>query len=107
MPKTKPQPADFIMPLNMNGLEGRMLVLPPKNKKLKREILFIYGQHSTLERWWGLAETLSAVGRLTMPDLPGMGGMDSLYKIGRPANLDNLADYLASFIKLRFNRKTI
>jgi pimeloyl-ACP methyl ester carboxylesterase len=40
-----------------------------------------------------------------MPDLPGFGAMDSFYKIGRAATLDNYADYMASFIKLRYKRK--
>lgn len=39
---------------------------------------------------------------VTMPDLPGFGGMDSLYKIGKQATLDNIADYLADFIKQRY-----
>lgn len=39
---------------------------------------------------------------VTMPDLPGFGGMESLYKIGKPATLDNLADYLADFMRGRY-----
>lgn len=107
MPKTEPQPADYIVPLNMNGLEGRMLRLPAKSKSAHREILFIYGQHSSLERWWGLVQHLNKFGAVTMPDLPGFGGMNSLYKIGQPPTIDNLADYLASFIKLRYKHKKV
>jgi pimeloyl-ACP methyl ester carboxylesterase len=40
-----------------------------------------------------------------MPDLPGFGAMDSFYKIGKPASLDNLADYLAAFIQLRYGKR--
>lgn len=99
-------PADFIVPLNMNGLQGRMLRMPtPANKT--REILFIYGHHSSIERWWGLAKVLNRYGGLTIPDLPGFGGMDSYYKIGKKPTLDNLADYLASFIKLRYKRRKL
>jgi pimeloyl-ACP methyl ester carboxylesterase len=99
-------PADFIMPLNMNGLEGRMLHLPgPKNAK--REVLFVYGHHSNLERWWGIAKFISHYASVTMPDLPGFGGMDSFYKIGKEASIDNYADYLAAFIKLRYKRKKV
>jgi pimeloyl-ACP methyl ester carboxylesterase len=106
--KSEPKsPADFIVPLNINGLEGRMLRLPPKAKKQKREILFVYGQHSSLERWWGLAEEFNKFGAVTMPDLPGFGGMTSLYKIGQDATIDNLAAYLAAFIKLKFRRKKV
>ncbi len=50
-------PADYIVPLNINGMEGRMLHIPaPHGKKL--EILFVYGHHSSLERWWGLMQVL-------------------------------------------------
>jgi pimeloyl-ACP methyl ester carboxylesterase len=107
MAKGPRKPEDFIVPLNINGLEGRMLRLPAKTKTQKREILFIYGQHSSLERWWGLAEELNKFGALTMPDMPGFGGMTSLYKIGQEASIDNLAAYLAAFIKLKFRRKKV
>lgn len=99
-------PADYIIPLNMNSLHGRMMRLPaPKSKP--KEILFIYGHHSSLERWWGLAQVLNRYGNVTIPDMPGFGGMDSFYKLGRRPTIDNLADYLASFIKLRYKRKRI
>ncbi len=107
MPRKAPkQPADFIEPLYMNGLQGRMMHVPaPKNKK--HEILFVYGHHSSLERWWGVIEDLNQYGAVTMPDLPGFGGMESFYKIGRVPTIDNMADYLASFIKLRYKRKKV
>lgn len=97
-------PAKYIIPLNMNGLEGRMLHMPSK-KKDKHELLFIYGHHSSLERWWGLIQVLHEFGTVTMPDLPGFGGMDSFYKIGKEPSIDNLADYLASFIKMQYRHK--
>lgn len=97
-------PADYILPLHMNGLSGRMLrMVPPKNSKL--EILFIYGHHASLERYFGVAELMNKYGGMTVPDLPGFGGMDSFYKIGEKPTLDNYADYLASFIKLRYKNK--
>lgn len=101
-----PSPADFIVPLNINGLQGRMLRMPaPKGKK--REMLFVYGHHSSIERWWGLIQDLNQYGAVTVPDLPGFGGMESLYKIGRKPDIDTLADYLATFIKLRYKRKRV
>lgn len=104
MAKTEKNIVDYIAPLNMNGLRGRMLYMPaPKNKK--REILFVYGHHSSLERWWGLIQNLNRYGAVTMPDLPGFGGMDSFYKIGQRATIDNLADYLAAFVKMRYKRR--
>lgn len=106
MPKVSDNPADYIKPLNMNGLEGRILHIPDYNKK-NREVLFVYGQHSSLERWWGLVQEFSNFGAVTMADLPGFGGMTSLYKINQTAEIDNLADYLAAFIKLRYKRKKV
>ncbi|GAC1386899.1 MAG: hypothetical protein NVSMB37_2580 [Candidatus Saccharimonadales bacterium] len=99
-------PKDYIMTINMDGLSGRMLHLPaPKNKK--RQILFVYGHHSSLERWWGVVQDLNQYGAVTMPDLPGFGGMDSFYKHGDQPTIDNLADYLAAFIKLRYRRQRL
>lgn len=98
--------ADHVVPLNINRLEGRMLVLPaPKNRK--REILLLYGSHSSLERMFTLAEELNIYGRVTMPDWPGFGGMDPFFKVGKKPTFDNMADYLAAFIKLRYKRKRL
>lgn len=106
MPKRQPSPADYIVPLDMNGLSGRMLYMPgPKDKKA--EILFIYGQHSSIERWWGLLQYANRYGAVTALDLPGFGGMQSFYKIGEKPTLDNFADYLAAFIKMRYKRKRV
>lgn len=99
-------PADYIVPINMNGLRGRMLKIPgPKRKK--REILLIYGHHSSLERVFGLADALSDYGTVILPDLPGFGGMDSYYNIGEKPSLDNLADYLAAFVKLKYRGRRL
>ncbi len=97
-------PADYILPLYVNGLSGRMLRMPPSKRK-KREILFIYGHHTSLERIFGVAEFLNKYGGVTVPDLPGFGGMEPFYKIGEKPTLDNMADYLASFVKLRYRGK--
>lgn len=103
-PKRRENPADYILPLYMNGLAGRMLRMsPPKNKK--REILFIYGHHASLERYFGVAELINKYGGVTIPDLPGFGGMEPFYKIGEKPDIDSYADYLAAFIKLRFRNK--
>jgi pimeloyl-ACP methyl ester carboxylesterase len=99
-------PADYIQPLSINGLEGRMLRVPAPAKK-NREILLVYGHHAKLERWWGLVENLHEYGAVTMPDLPGFGGMDSFYRIRRRPDIDAYADYLAAFVKLRYRRKRV
>ena len=96
-----------IQPLNMNGLRGRVLRLPSESKKYDREILLVYGHHSSLERMYGFAEALSTRGNVTMPDLPGFGGMDSFYTIGMKPTLDTMADYLATFVKLKYRRKKV
>src|SRR5438876_991720 len=98
--------ADFIVPLDMNGLSGRMLHMPaPKGKS--GEALFVYGQHSSLERWWGLMQYMNRYAGVTAPDLPGIGGMESFYKIGKKPTVDNFADYLAAFVKLRYKNKKV
>jgi len=106
MVKKNETAADYIQPLYINGMNGRMLSLPaPKNTK--REILVLYGHHALLERWWGLVQNFNMYGAVTMPDLPGFGGMDSFFTIGQKATLDNYADYLAAFIKMRYKRKRV
>ncbi len=78
MVKRNAKPADYIHSLDMNGLSGRMVYLPPlKNKKT--EILFVYGQHSSLERWGGLLRYANRFGAVTAPGLPGFGGMGGFY----------------------------
>lgn len=104
----KDNPAAYIEPLHINGMNGRMLHLPARSKKTARyETLMVYGHHSTLERWWGLAQNLNDFGAVVMPDLPGFGGMDSFYRIGRRATLDDYADYMAAFIKMRYRRRRV
>ncbi len=98
--------AKFVTPLNMNGLRGRMLHLPPP-KGSSKQILLVYGHHASLERFSPIAFDLNKYGAVTMPDLPGFGGMDSFYTIGKKPTLDNMADYLSSFIKLRYKDKPI
>lgn len=89
----------------INRLKGRMLRLPAENKSEKRELLLLYGHHASLERMDGIAQNLSQYANITLPDLPGIGGMDSFYKINKKPTIENYADYLASFIKLKYKRK--
>jgi pimeloyl-ACP methyl ester carboxylesterase len=103
MAKTAPRAADYILPLYMSGLSGRMIKLPPPKGK-RREILLISGQHTSLERIAGMAEYLNRFGGVTSPDLPGFGGMQPLYKIDESPDLDTMAAYLAAFIKFRYRR---
>jgi pimeloyl-ACP methyl ester carboxylesterase len=98
-----PVAADFISPLIVNGLHGRVMSQPASDPRQHRQILFVYGQHSSIERWWGMIQYLSNFGTVTVPDLPGFGGMDGLYKIGRQPTFDELADYLADFIRQQYD----
>jgi pimeloyl-ACP methyl ester carboxylesterase len=82
-----------------------MMIVEPKNPDKKREILLLYGHHASLERMNGIANNLSQYGRVTLPDLPGFGGMKSFYSIGKKPTVDNYADYLAALIKLKYKRK--
>ncbi len=108
MPKiNQKSPSEYIAPLRMNRLRGRMLRVPASNVKKRREILMVYGHHSSLERMFGFVEDLSRYGNITMPDLPGFGGMESFYKIRREPTIDAYADYLASFVKLRYKRRRL
>ncbi len=104
--KTSKNIDDYIEPLYMNGLHGRMLRIPAPPRK-KKEILLVYGHHASLERLFGLAQDLNRYGAITMPDLPGFGGMEPFYKLGEKPTLDNLADYLAAFVKLRYKHRRV
>lgn len=96
----------YISDMHIQGLKGRVLHMPgPKNSN--SEVLFIYGHHSSIERWWGIAELVAQQTAVTMPDQPGFGGMESLYKVGKPASLDNLADWLAAFVKQRYGERNV
>lgn len=97
-----------MQPLEINGLKGRMLRIPASKKsKANREILMLYGHHASLERVYGIAEDMSQYGNVTIPDYPGFGGMDSFYAIGMKPTLDNFADYLATFVKMRYRGKKV
>jgi pimeloyl-ACP methyl ester carboxylesterase len=101
----KKKAEQYITPLRMNKLHGRMMRLPPKSKN--KEILLVYGHHASLERVYGFADYLNRYGAVTVPDLPGFGGMESYYKLGRQPTIEALADYLASFIKMQYKRRRI
>jgi pimeloyl-ACP methyl ester carboxylesterase len=98
--------AGKIQPLVINGLHGRVLRLPANNNKYAgKDILMLYGLHSSIERMIGIVENVADYGNVTMPDLPGFGGMDSFYSIGQVASIDAMADYLATFVKLHYKGK--
>lgn len=100
------KPKKYISGLHVNGMDGRILRMPSPAGR-KRRIFLVYGHHSSLERLYGLAEVLNEYGSVTMPDLPGFGGMDSFYKINEKPTIDNYSDYLASLIKLYYKRQRV
>jgi pimeloyl-ACP methyl ester carboxylesterase len=97
---------DNITPLFMNGLEGRMLRMPG-TKSGGREILLVYGAGMNIESTLPLVEELRTFGVVTVPDLPGLGGMTSFFKVGEKPTVDNFAAYLAAFIKLRYKHRRV
>lgn len=98
-------PEKYIYSFNMNGLNGRYVKIP--HTKRRRNILLVYGSHTSLEKMYGLTRAFSRFGTVTIPDLPGFGGMDSLYRINDEPSIDALADYLASFVKLHYKKKRL
>lgn len=103
----KTEKASFqVRSLDMNGMGGRMVVLPA-TADTTSEIFFVYDRCSSLEQWSALLEYLRRFGTVTAPDLPGFGGMASFYTINVRPNINNYADYLAAFFKLRFRRKQV
>ncbi len=99
-------PTSMVKPLSINGLNGRVLRRRSiKQKHASREILAIYGHHSSLERMYAIVENLAEYGNVTLPDIPGFGGMDAFYVIHKTPTLDNYADYLATFIKLKYKKR--
>lgn len=91
-------PDNEVFPLEVGGLHGRQLKLAAREGQ-DRDILLVYGVHSSMERMYTTAKFHSRYGRVWMPDLPGFGGMDSFYKIGRVADIDDYADYLYTYIR--------
>ena len=93
----------YIEQIEIRSLRGRAMRMPATvSGKNSQEILLLYGQHANLERMTGIAEVLRQYGNVTVPDLPGFGGMQSFYTIGSKPTLDNLADYLAEFIQKEY-----
>lgn len=94
-------PEKYIRAININGMNGRLMIIPAKKKsKANKKWLLVYGHHSSLERMYSVAQYMSNYGEVIVPDLPGFGGMDSFYKIGSKPSFENLAGYLNSIIKL-------
>lgn len=97
---------DYIEDIEINGMRGRMVNAPALNPKAKNvNILFVHGHHSSLERLAGVAELLTEYGNFCLPDMPGFGGMEHLYKVGLKPSIENLADYMAAFIKLQYGSR--
>lgn len=101
-------PAKYLSGLHINGMHGRVLSIPAKKKASSgKTVLLVYGHHSSIERMYSVASYLANYANIVMPDLPGFGGMDSFYVINKQPSLDNMADYLATFIKMKFKQRPI
>lgn len=90
-------PKENIRDININGLCGRMTHIPGKEND--KTIIYLHGQHSIQERSYSLVEYFADFGEAYAPDLPGFGGMNSFYSIGKKPTLDNYADYIYTLIK--------
>ncbi len=103
MAKTKIATNDFehyLFDLEIDYLKGRYWRAPALNPKNETHVIvLIYGHHTSLERSAGLAQYLRRFGQVIMPDLPGLGGMESFYKVDSLPTLDNYALYLDKFLK--------
>ena len=95
--------AEFIKPMKVQGLNGRVLVMPPNDPKNKNnQIMMLYGLHSSIERMQGIIENIADAGTVTVPDIPGFGGMESLYSMGIIPTSEALAENLYEFIKQHY-----
>ncbi len=91
--------ADMVHPLTVDGLHGRVMRHPIRKEGKGRTIVFVYGIHGSLERFYGVIHFLARFGTVIAPDLPGFGGMDPFYKVHKRPSLDAFADYLAGYIE--------
>ena len=98
-------PSKYISPINMNGLRGKMVFFP--NRLSKNNILYIPDILSSLDLSWNIINLFHDYGNITAIDLPGIGGMEAFHLIKQKNRIDNFADYLASFIKLRYKNKKL
>ena len=95
-----------IQSLKMNRLQGRFMRVNAVTSK-NREILLVYDVPMNIEMITPMANSLAKFGNVTVPDLPGIGGMNSFYTIKQKPTTENYARYLASFIKLRYQRRRV
>jgi pimeloyl-ACP methyl ester carboxylesterase len=89
----------MISPLTVQGMRGRVMVHPSRKSGAGRTIVYVYGIHGSLERFYGVINFLARFGRVVVPDLPGFGGMETFYKVGKEPTLDAYGDYVADFIQ--------
>jgi pimeloyl-ACP methyl ester carboxylesterase len=95
--------SDYIKPMSVQGLQGRVLVMPPNDPKNKNnQIMMLYGLHSSIERMQGIIENIADAGTVTVPDIPGFGGMESLYSKGIKPTSEALAENLYEFVKQHY-----
>ncbi len=105
MKKTDSTTQPAISTLRMNNLKGR--VMNVLGRVRSKEILLIYAPTMDIESVSHLANLLSRYGNVTVPDLPGFGGMSSFYKINEKPTVDNYAAYLAALVRLKYKKRRI
>ena len=77
------------------------------NRLSKNNILYIPDILSSLDLSWNIINLFHDYGNITAIDLPGIGGMEAFHLIKQKNKIDNFADYIASFIKLRYKNKKL
>ena len=98
--------ADFISPMTIQGLKGRKLIMSSSDPQKKdNQILMLYVLHASIERMQCIIENIADEGTVTVPDIPGFGGMQSLYSIGITPTADALAESIYLFIKEHYGDK--
>ena len=92
--------ADHLHGFRYQGLKGRYYWAPARRARYQKHlIVMVYGHHASLERNRGVLQYLRRFGQVLIFDLPGFGGMESFYKIGKKPNLDNYAHFLHDFLR--------
>lgn len=90
---------EYVYFLDVNGMSGRHIKLPSKSLNSRRQIVVFGGFLSSAEKHFGLLDYLRQFGEVNYIDLPGYGGMDSLFEIGEFPMCDNYGDYIYSVLK--------
>lgn len=100
-------PSEQIRNITIEGLSGRVLHIPSEKKSAKKNFFLVYGQHTSHERMYGISQYLSRHGNVYAIDLPGYGGMDSFYSIGKEPTIEAYGHYIYTVMQVLKLEKNI